>query len=92
MYHIVMKDLVTHSYAHPTVSTVTGELRQVWQVVEEMATMVGEVPTAEIAATVDCQHEEQECPCIQAVMEQLAPPVVEPVSERAARKLKSSSQ
>ena len=89
MYQIVMMDLVIHSYAHPTVSTVTGSERQVWQIVDEMETMVAEWPTAEIAATIDCQHTEQECPCLQAVMEQVAPPTPEPVSQRAARKLAS---
>src|SRR5688572_10586489 len=78
MYQIVtntlsgqgMNDVVVHSYAHPTVSTVTGDQRQVWQLVEDMETMVAEFPTAEIAATVDCQHAEADCPCMQAVLAQ----------------------
>ena len=88
MYQIVMKDGRIESFVHPTVSTVTGDTRHVWQLVDDVETQVAEFPTAEIAATVDCQHTEMECPCMQAVMERLHPPEVDP-RVRAAQKLKS---
>jgi hypothetical protein len=86
MYQIVMNDGRVESFDHPAVSTVTGDVRQVWQLAGEGETMAGAFPTAEIAATVDCQHTESDCPCLRAVRERLHPPAVEP-QVRAARKL-----